>query len=49
MYSTIRDIIVNAEQNFGSEEAIRYKVKKDEKFFIFNIFRVFIYVKQLVC
>lgn len=30
MYSTIRDIIVNAEQNFGSEEAIRYKVKKDE-------------------
>ena len=30
MYSTIRDIIIQAEQNFGAEDAIRYKVKKDE-------------------
>lgn len=29
MYSTIRDILIQSEQNFGGEDAIRYKVKKD--------------------
>ena len=27
--NTIRDIIVRSEQEFGAEDAIRYKVKKD--------------------
>ena len=27
--NTIRDILVRSEQKFGSEDAIRYKVKKD--------------------
>ena len=29
VYSTIREILVQAQQRFGEEEAVRYKVKKD--------------------
>lgn len=28
--NTIREIIVHAQQEFGDQDAIRYKVKKDE-------------------
>ena len=29
LYSTIRDILVSAEKQFGSEDAVRYKIKKN--------------------
>ena len=29
VYSTIREILADAERRFGKEDAVRYKVKKD--------------------